>query len=173
MEEIELTFLAKPEVKEKLKEAVKKEMLDIYVPASDAHPGLRMRKSGEKYEITRKRPVKEGDASHQIETTIPLTKEEFADLSVVKGKRIEKDRYIYKEGECAFEIDVFKGDLCGLVVVDVEFGSLEEKARFKMPKWCLVEVTQEKFVAGGMLCGKKYEDIEEDLGRFQYAKITI
>ncbi len=40
-----------------------------------------------------------------------------------------------------------------------------------MPDFCLVEVTQEDFVAGGMLCGKSYEDIKADLDRYGYTKL--
>lgn len=170
MEEIELTFLAK-ELPKGLLNSPSKELLDIYIPAKKDHPSLRIRKSGDRHEITKKEPIKEGDASHQFEKTIPLTSDEFEELNMLKGKRVEKTRYYYKEGETNFEVDVFKGDLIGLMIVDVEFSSLEEKAKFKMPSWCLAEITQEEFVAGGMICGKKYEDIEKDLERFGYKKI--
>ena len=69
------------------------------------------------------------------------------------------------------EIDVFQGALKGLVLVDVEFETVEEKDAFEMPEFCLVEVTQEEFIAGGMLCGKSYEDIEEGLKRYNYSRI--
>ncbi len=127
MDEFELTYLAKPEILEKLVGLSPKEMLDIYVPSTSDHPSLRIRKSGTKYEITKKQPVKEGDASHQLETTILLTPEEFAELSQVPGKRVAKKRYIYSENGSSYEVDVFDGALKGLVLIDVEFNSLEEK----------------------------------------------
>ena len=34
-----------------------------------------------------------------------------------------------------------------------------------------VEVTHEMFTAGGMLCGKSFEDIEADLERLDYCKL--
>lgn len=67
-------------------------------------------------------------------------------------------------------MDVFQDDLEGLVVIDFEFSSLEEKDRFQMPDFCLVDVTQEDFIAGGMLCGKTYKEIEENLNKFNYTK---
>ncbi len=169
MEELERTYLLK-EFPPNLEKASSKEMLDIYLPASSDHPHLRIRKSGDKHEITNKQPVAEGDSSRQIEQTIPLTPEEYTDLTAVPGKRIEKNRYFYEEAGQVYEIDVFKGALSGLVLVDVEFQSVEEKDDFKAPSWCLVEVTQEKFIAGGMLCGKSYADIKNDLARFQYKR---
>ena len=170
MEELELTYLAK-KLPEGIKNSPAKEMLDIYLPSFGAHPDLRIRKIGDRREITKKQPVKDGDSSHQLETTIPLTKEEYAELNNLKGKRVEKTRYYYEERGINYEIDVFQSGLKGLVLVDVEFDSLEKKAAFVPPAWCLVEVTQEEFIAGGMLSGKSYSDIEEKLQKFGYIKL--
>lgn len=169
MEELERTYLLKEFPKGALVSPSKK-LLDIYVPQSSAHPSLRIRQRGGAYEITKKQPVVEGDASRQLETTIALTLEEFADLSKVEGKRVEKTRYYYIEEGFEYEIDVFEGALEGLVLVDIEFTSIESKDAFTMPPWCLAEVTQEHFIAGGMLCGKSYTDIEESLSAFSYNK---
>lgn len=172
-EEFELTYLAKnlpinfsPEVKSK-------EILDIYLPASTEHAKLRVRKLGDSYEITKKEPVSGTDSSHQVENTIPLTKEEFDDLALLEGKRVRKIRYYYEEDEVMYEIDVFQDALKGLVLVDVEFHSNEDKAKFIPPDWVLADVTQEKFVAGGMLCGKAYADIENSLNHYKYSKVVV
>jgi len=170
MEEIELTYLARA-LPPGILSAPRKEMLDIYIPASAEHPDLRIRRVGEKCEITKKRPIKDGDASHQMENTIPLTKEEYEEMSQLKGKRTRKTRYYYEEGGARYEVDVFRDDLAGLVLVDIEFDSLEKKKSFHPPAWCLAEVTQEKFLAGGMVCGKRYADIEPQLAKFNYKKI--
>jgi hypothetical protein len=42
-----------------------------------------------------------------------------------------------------------------------------------MPDFCLTDITREEFVAGGMLCGKKYEDIDNELKRFGYERLTL
>lgn len=172
MEELELTYLAKS-LPTGLKSAKQKEMLDIYLPSTSAHPTLRIRKNGDKHEMTKKEPIVEGDSSRQLENTIPLHPDEFAELSQLPGKRVQKTRYLYSEDGVNYEVDVFGGDLTGLVLVDVEFDSVEKKSKFTKPDWCLVEVTQEKFVAGGMLCDKKYSDIEGDLERFDYQKLIV
>ena len=70
------------------------------------------------------------------------------------------------------KIDVFGGDLAGLVVVEIEFSSLQEKSDFNAPDWLLVEITQEECIAGGMLCGKKYADIADRLAIFGYEKVS-
>lgn len=172
MEELERTYLVK-ELPSGFEGTRSEEMLDIYIPSSVEHPVLRIRKTGEKYEITKKEPFEKGDASHQIETTIPLTKAEYAEFCKLPGKRVQKTRFTYQENKVSYEIDIFRGDLEGLVLVDVEFSSLEEKDAFVPPTWCLAEVTQEKFLAGGIVCGKKYSDIETELQRFNYKRLKV
>ena len=169
MEEIELTFLPK-ELPAGVFGSKSKELLDIYLPAGAVHPKLRVRRSGTTHEITKKQAVQEGDASHQIETTIPLTPEEFVDLEKLEGKRVHKTRYYYAENGIDYEVDVFQDALQGLVLVDIEFTTLADKAAFVAPSWLLAEVTQEEFIAGGMLCGKRYEDIAERLQAFGYVR---
>ncbi|MCA9356843.1 hypothetical protein H6784_03600 [Candidatus Nomurabacteria bacterium] len=172
-EEFELTFLAKKLPEGFSKNFPAKEILDIYIPKNVEHSILRIRKNGDSYEITKKQPVSGTDSSHQTENTIPLSEEEFKDLSELPGKRLRKIRYYYSENETDYEIDVFKDDLEGLVVVDVEFDSNELKAKFTAPDWVLADVTQDKFIAGGMLCGRSYTDIEPELQSRGYRKITL
>jgi len=122
--------------------------------------------------MTKKEPVNAADASHQEEQTIILTKEEFEDLSEqLKGKRIHKIRYYYDVDGRTAEIDIFQDALAGLVLIDFEFKSLEEKNNFNPPDFCLVDVTQEEFIAGGMLCGRNYRDIEPFLTNLNYIKL--
>ena len=40
-----------------------------------------------------------------------------------------------------------------------------------MPSMALADVTQEDFIAGGLLAGKKYSDIAPELDRFEYKRI--
>lgn len=172
-EEFELTYLAKRLPNGFSTSLPSKEIFDIYIPKSAHHAVLRIRKNGDKYEITKKTPVKGTDPSHQNENTIPLTQEEFEDLALIPGKRLRKIRYVYTENDTQFEIDIFQDDLKGLVIVDVEFTSNEAKALFTAPEWVLADVTQDAFIAGGMLCGKKYTDIEPELTKYSYAKILL
>ncbi len=170
MIELEKTYLAKY-LPDSLKNCEFKEVIDIYLPANSAHPKMRLRKNGDSYEITKKERVNENDASEQKEYTINLTADEFAALSQVRGKKVRKIRYDLETNNRLAEVDVFQDDLAGLVLVDFEFESSLEKDNFKMPDFCLADVTQEDFVAGGMLCGKKYANIESFLFKYGYQKI--
>jgi CYTH domain-containing protein len=171
MIELELTYLAKslPD----LKDCDHKEIIDIFIPTNAVRPTLRIRKSGDNYEITKKIMVN-NDPSHHTEETTTLTAEEFEELSQkLEGKRTHKHRYYYPfQGKTA-EIDIFQGKLKGLVVIEFEFNSAEEKNSFKMPDFCLADITPEEFIAGGMICGKEYADVEKDLARFNYKKLFL
>ena len=162
MKEIELTFLPKYLPRGVLL-SPSKVVEDLYIPASAKHPILRIRRNGDKYEITKKSPVSKKNASEQYEKTISLTKEEFAGLKKLAGKRVAKTRYYYKEDGATFEVGIFREKLTGLILVDIEFDSREQMRRFKAPPWLATNVTKETFLAGGMLAGKSYKDIEKKL----------
>ncbi len=167
--ELERTFLLK-KFPVDLKTLKSMEVFDIYIPKSTLHSHLRIRKKGNKFEITKKHPVEGKDSSRLSEETIPLTKEEFTEFTQLEGKRVRKIRYYFQVGADMAEIDVFQDDLRGLILVDFEFKSREAENNFVMPVFCLAEVTQEKFTAGGILAGKKYEDIEVELEKYGYKK---
>ena len=169
--ELERTFLAK-HLPEDLDKFPSKEMQDSYIPKQDRHPILRIRKNGDKYTITRKYPKYEGDTSIMVEETINLSEEEYKSMQQIDGKVHHKIRYQYQTKDAKIcEIDVYQGELKGLVLVDFEFNTIEEKDNFSPPDFCLIEVTQEECIAGGYLCGKKYEDIEQELEKYNYKKI--
>ena len=171
MLEIERTYLAKS-LPENIKELPCKETIDIYLPSKiNGHAPLRIRKQGDKFEITKKYRLNEDDGSQLIEETINLTKNEFDLLSEeIKGLRVEKSRYIFEYEDKTAEIDIFKGDLEGLVIIEFEFGTEEEMKEFKMPDFCLADVTEEKFIWGGVLCRSTYADLEPKLNEFGYKK---
>jgi adenylate cyclase len=171
MIELEKTYIAKY-LPSDLSSCFFKELIDIYFPPSVPHPNLRIRMNGDKYEITKKVRVDALDASKQEESTISLTKEEFEALSISPGKQVSKIRYHYLYQGRTAEIDIFRGALSGLVVVDFEFEKETEKNDFQMPDFCLADVTQEDFIAGGMLCGKTYSDIEPYLVKYGYTRIS-
>jgi adenylate cyclase len=169
--ELELTYLAR-ELPIEISGVEPKAMLDIYLPEQSLRPYIRLRKKGENYEITKKKPIDDSDYSAQTEQTIPLEADEFAALSVTSNRKIQKNRYAVDIAGYPAEVDVFTGDFAGLVLIDFEFKTLAEKEQFQPPSCCLADVTQERFVAGGQLAGKSYTDVADDLLRFNYKPIT-
>ena len=170
--ELEKTYLAK-HLPERFERCSSKEIKDIYIPKESEHSVLRIRQNGDKFEITKKQPAQGADSSEQYEHTISLTKEEFSALEQVQGKKVRKIRYYHDHFGIQAEIDIFQDELSGLVLVDFEFSNKEDKDNFKMPEFCLVDITQDKCFAGGMLCGKSYGDIENHLNELGYKKDNV
>ncbi len=141
---------------------------DNYIPESSDHPVIRIRKNGDKCEITKKHPVDttdgtDGDSSKQVEHTIPLTEEEYAALNSLPGKPFRKRRFYYVHNDVPCELDVYLDALAGLVTVDFEFVDDAAQQTFQTPDWVGGDVSQELTIAGGMLAGKSYADIADDL----------
>ena len=74
----------------------------------------------------------------EFEYSIPLGDAE-ALLALRTGRLIEKRRYIVPHGALRWEIDVFSGDLAGLVIAELELPS--EGTAFARPAWLGAEVT--------------------------------
>lgn len=169
--ELEKTYLAKY-IPSDIGTCKSKEIVDLYFPKDEYHPTLRLRNCNGKMELTKKTMVG-NDASHQIEETIRLDPDEFQVLNGLPGKRLHKRRYYYPYQNFVTEIGVFLDDLAGLVLVDVEFTSLEAKNAFAMPDFCLADVTEEEWAAGGVLSGKAYTELETILEKYQYQKLIL
>lgn len=167
MIEIERTYLAKY-LPEGLLQAEHKTIIDIYLPQTVPHPTLRLRQNGASYELTKKKPISGTDSSIQQEQTIDLNQHEFEAISHIPGKRVAKQRYYYRHQGTVYEFDIFQGELSGLVLIDVEFETETAMQQFPLPDFCLVDVTQEAFIAGGVLAGKSYTDINSQLNSYNY-----
>lgn len=146
---------------------------DIYFPAQASHMHLRIRHKGDTYELTKKTQLDAEDAGNQREENILLTAEEYHALARGDGRKLMKTRYYLPYQDITAEVDVFGGPLEGLIIIEFEFASHEQKGQFKQPSFCLADVTQEAAFAGGVLPGKSYEDIEPDLQRFKYKKLLL
>jgi hypothetical protein len=60
-----------------------------------------------------------------------------------------------------------------IICIDFEFETEAQKDAFVQPDFCLVDITQETFIAGGMLAEKRYGEIEGELKYFSYKKLDI
>jgi CYTH domain-containing protein len=137
---------------------------DIFIPVDARHPVIRIRRNGDRKEITKKYPVDSvdemgGDSSHMIEHTIPLSQAEYDALASLPGKQFKKRRFAYKVNGYDAEVDVYLDKLAGLAFVDFEFDSDKSMAKFQKPDFAGADVTQDEMIAGGMLCGKTIADL--------------
>jgi adenylate cyclase len=136
--EIERKFKVK-NLPENLDSFPKKSIRQGYVSISDDGTEVRVRQKNEKYYKT----VKSGTGISREETENEITQEEFEKLWLeTEGKRIEKMRYevTLVDGNLA-ELDVYGGDLSGLMVVEVEFTDENKAQDFIAPEWFDNDVT--------------------------------
>jgi len=175
--ERELTFLIN-KLPTDLDKFPSKIIEDNFLPRAADHPVIRIRRNGDKLCITKKYPAGaenggSGDSSHMIEHTISLSRDEYDALNSYDGKRFKKRRFAYEIDGYAAELDVYLAGLVGLVVIDFEFSSEKAMRNFKKPDFVGADITQDHSLAGGMLCGKTYADLDQHLREhYDYAPVT-
>jgi adenylate cyclase len=99
---------------------------------------VRLRRKGEKLVLTAKR----GAGISREEAEVELDREAFERLwPLTEGRRLHKRRHVIPHGDLAIEVDVYEGDLEGLLVAEIEFSSEDEARRFDPPDWIGKEVT--------------------------------
>ena len=89
--------------------------------------------------------VKSGGGRARVEEEIEIDGERFERLwPLTEGRRIEKTRYEIPVGDdLVIELDVYAGDLDGLVIAEVEFDSEEAAEAFAAPDWLGPDVTED------------------------------
>lgn len=102
-------------------------------------PVVRIRRSNDDYYLT----YKGSGLMAREEYNLPLTKEAYEHLlPKIDGLLIAKTRYLIPlSGKLTAELDVFEGELAPLVLVEVEFDSIEEANSFVAPDWFGEDVT--------------------------------
>jgi CYTH domain-containing protein len=83
---------------------------------------------------------------------ILLSPSEHELLSTLEGDRLRKTRYYHIDRGRVFSIDVFEGELDGLVLCETEAEGLEELMSVQAPAFVGPEVTEDPFFTGGNLC---------------------
>lgn len=106
------------------------------------NPVVRIRKSDDEYYLT----YKGKGLMAREEYNLPLTQEGYEHmLPKIDGRLIEKSRYLIPlDGELTAELDIFEGDLAPLIIVEVEFDSLDAANSFIPPEWFGEDVTESR-----------------------------
>lgn len=164
---------------------IEKKYLVNYIPeeSKDVHikvieqgylsinPVVRIRKSNDRYILTYKshndiefNGFDDICVSNEVE--LPLTKESYEHLKTkVDGMIISKKRYniplaMYSPeyGKLKAELDVFYGELEGLIFVEVEFESVSQAKEFKPPTWFGKDVSDDVRYRNSFLSNIKDRD---------------
>lgn len=115
--------------------------------------------------FTQKYAIKPDDLSRTVITNTYLNALEADTLSVFEGNEVRKNRYHFEFGGKTFGIDMFLGDLFGLVLAEVSFDSDEEMKDFPQPPFALAEVTNNDLFSGGRLSQLTFAEIRPEIQR--------
>ena len=144
------------------------QITDNYVTGSR----LRLRKVREPrtnkwtVKFTQKFAPNPNDLSRTIITNTYLNALEADVLSTIfDSNEIRKNRYPFEFDGRDFSIDMFLGDLFGLVLAEVSFKTDEELDTFPKPLFALAEVTNEELFTGGRLCDLTFSDVRAEIAR--------
>ncbi|MEP6568832.1 MAG: hypothetical protein ABJC10_03580 [Acidobacteriota bacterium] len=105
------------------------------------------------------------DLSRTVITNIYLNALETEMLAVSDANEIRKNRYPFEYEGRRFSVDMFLGDLFGLVLAEVSFASDEELNTYPKPPFAVAEVTTNELFTGGKLCQISFADIREAIRR--------
>ncbi len=111
-----------------------------YIAIGRTGAEMRVRHEGGDYTLT----AKSGGTLLRQETTIAISRVVFDELWAHTDElRIQKVRFLIPHVEHTIELDVYEGDLEGLVTAEVEFPDIASARRFDPPQWMGVEVTED------------------------------
>src|SRR6266550_8292531 len=99
------------------------------------------------------------DFSRTIITNTYLNPLEAEMLAVFEANEIRKNRYAFEFEGRKFSVDMFLGDLLGLILAEVSFETDDELDKFAPPPFALADVTNNETFTGGRLCYLNFEDI--------------
>ncbi|HEX5899404.1 MAG TPA: CYTH domain-containing protein [Solirubrobacteraceae bacterium] len=112
-----------------------------YLAITEDGPEVRVRRRDRRTWLT----VKSGAGRVRVEEEIEIEPERFDRLwPLTEGRRIEKTRYEIPAGDgLVIELDVYAGDLEGLVTAEVEFASEEDAEAYVAPDWLGPDITED------------------------------
>ncbi len=123
-------------------------IVDRYIEGTRLRLRHMTNRDGEEiFKLTQKISDETSGARQGFITNIYLSREEFAVLTRVPARTLSKTRHSVPP----FGIDVFEGQLDGLILAEAEFNSAEEAASLVVPSFARAEVTCDPRFTGGIL----------------------
>jgi len=84
----------------------------------------------------------------------------------LEGDLLKKERHYHRHLGRVFSIDVFEGELEGLVLCETEADGLEDLMSAQFPIFATHEVTEDPFFTGGNLCRTTRAELLRKLAAF-------
>jgi CYTH domain-containing protein len=101
----------------------------------------------EQFKLTQKEAPAPPDYALTVITTIYLTAEEYAVLAALPARVLRKRRHHFGR----YSIDVFEGELAGLILAETEFAAEEEMRAHPLPEFAVRDVSDDVRYTGGAL----------------------
>jgi len=96
---------------------------------------------------------------------IYLNEAEHDAFKIFEGNETRKNRYFFESDKKIMEIDIFLGDLQGLMIAKVVFNNEKDFEDFEVPPFIIAEITKNQTFYGENLVGKKFIDIQAEISR--------
>ena len=111
--------------------------------------------------LTQKYAPDPPDFSRTLITSVYLSEEEYEVLSVFEGNELRKNRHPYEHEGRKYSVDVFLGDLRGLILAETDFDTDEEMDAFPPPPFAFMDVTEDELFTGGSLVNLTFDELRE------------
>ena len=105
------------------------------------------------------------DLSRTIITNTYLSAIEAETLSIFEANEIRKNRYQFEFEGREFAVDMFIGDLFGLVLAETSFDNDDELDNFLAPPFAIADVTNNEVFTGGRLSELNIEEVRNEITR--------
>lgn len=157
--EIERKFLVDGELPLDLDDHGCEPISQGYVSIDPDGTEVRLRAKGGKLTLG----VKSGPSRTRVEEEIELDRRCFESLwPLTECRRIEKRRFVIQaDGDLKIELDIYDGELSGLVTAEVEFPSERAADEFQQPAWIGTEVTGDPRYSNQSLATRAHEQHRE------------
>ena len=106
------------------------------------------------------------DLTRTIITNVYLNAIEAETLAVFEANEIRKNRYLFEFAGRKFSIDMFLGNLLGLVLAETSFETDAELDGFPRPPFALADVTNDQVFTGGSLCNLTFAELRSQIQRY-------
>ena len=113
--------------------------------------------------FTQKYAPDPNDLSRTIITNTYLNALEAEVFAIFNTNEIRKNCYPFEFEGRKFSVDMFLGDLFGLVLAEAGFETDEELDNFPKPPFALADVTNEPLFSGSRLCELTFSDVRAEI----------
>lgn len=107
------------------------------------------------YHFNRKKPVDTGVHEEEEREITKSQYEKYLKDSAPDKVAVEKTRFVFKYNDQVFELDVFKGPLKGLAILEIELENMDDTVELPPFLKIIKEVTEDKKFTNFSLADKK------------------